>query len=642
MTDAQAILKKYWGYEAFRPLQESIIDSVLAKKDTLALLPTGAGKSVCFQVPGLLLEGICIVVSPLIALMKDQVETLNNKGIASLAVYSGMHYSAVKTALQNAAFGNYKFLYVSPERLETQLFLEFLPAIKPSLIVVDEAHCVSQWGYDFRPSYLRIATLREQLPGIPIIAVTASATDEVATDICDKLLFQPGHAVFKQSMERPNLSYSVFCPVSRQTKLLEVLTNVKGSAIVYCKSRRQTQQIAELLNMHQVSADYYHAGLSNEERTLKQENWIRNQTRVIVSTNAFGMGIDKPDVRAVVHFAIPDCIENYYQEAGRAGRDGKRAYAVLLYEKKDPDDLVNKIALRYPSPRFIKQVYTALMNHLQVAAGGGEDMVYDLDLSTFTKNFKLNILEVTYAIQALAQEGLLSFNETVFTPSTLVFNSSKDDLNDFIVQHPDLDEVIKGLLRTYEGIYDYPCNIFESILASFLKIPPSKLFEDLAQLNRYGIVKYQRPSGKPQIVLTRNRMYSDDFKFDQTSVTTRKEHFAARIKAMINYVTELKKCRSTTIANYFGDHKAKECGICDNCINNRATTDSTEDFSMLTNKIETIIRQRMVTVKELNELLVNENPEMIATILDFMIGERLLELTGANELRSLSKPGRKI
>ncbi|MEP6712181.1 MAG: RecQ family ATP-dependent DNA helicase, partial [Ferruginibacter sp.] len=585
LSDSNFILKKYWGYSSFRPLQEEIIEAVLSKKDVLALLPTGGGKSICFQVPAMMMEGICLVVSPLIALMKDQVENLKIKGIPALAVYSGMHFMEVKNTLQNAAFGSYKFLYVSPERLETKLFLEYLPAIKPNLIVVDEAHCISQWGYDFRPPYLRIANLREQLPDTPVIALTASATVPVQNDICDKLLFNKTQVRFHQSFERANLSYSVFQPAAKQTKLVEILKNVPGTAIVYCKSRKHAQQIAALLTLHHISADFYHAGLSNDQRNAKQESWIKNNTRVIVCTNAFGMGIDKPDVRVVVHFDIPDCIENYYQEAGRAGRDVKRAYAVLLYEEKELDDLLVKIILRYPSAEEIKKTYTALMNYLQVAAGSGEGISFDFDIATFATNFKLNILQATYCIQAMAQEELLSYNEIFFKPSIVEFAVSKNDLAEFEQQHPEMEDMIKGLLRTYEGIFDYPCTIYESLLAKFLKLSISQIIANLKKLHQYHIIKYEPVSEQPQVFLLKNRMYADDFKMDTKKIEQRKEHFKERVQAIIAFVNNKNICRSKIIAGYFGDTNIADCKICDNCINNKETKLSAEMFQQLSHKI---------------------------------------------------------
>ena len=414
MEDIHQILKQYWGYDSFRPLQEDIVRGVLEGKDVLALLPTGGGKSICFQVPAIAKDGLCLVISPLIALMKDQVENLKAKGILALSIYSGMSFLEVKKTLQNAAYGNYKFLYVSPERLETNLFLEYLPVMNINLIAVDEAHCISQWGYDFRPPYLRVAGIREHLHNVPVLALTASATLKVQDDICEKLFFGKGQQRFQQSFERPNLSYSVFNIASKQNKLLEILQNVKGSAIVYCKSRKHTKDIADLLTLHHINASYYHAGLSNDERNKRQESWINNTCRVMACTNAFGMGIDKPDVRVVVHYGVPDCLENYYQEAGRAGRDSKKAYAVLLYNNKELEDLRAQADIRYPDKETIKKVYTDIMNYLQIAAGSGEGMSFDFDIAAFTSNFKVDMLMALYAIKALEQEEIISFNEIFF------------------------------------------------------------------------------------------------------------------------------------------------------------------------------------------------------------------------------------
>jgi ATP-dependent DNA helicase RecQ len=599
LHDIHAILKKYWGFNAFRPMQEDIIRAVLDKKDTLALLPTGGGKSICFQVPVMAMEGICIVISPLIALIKDQVEQLKKRGIPVLAVYSGMHYLEVKKVLQNAAFGNYKFLYLSAERLETELFLEYLPAIKPCLIAVDEAHCISQWGYDFRPPYLRINNLRAELPGVPVIALTASATRPVQDDICEKLNFTKDAQRFQQSFTRANLSYSIFSPPAKETKLLEVLSNVKGTAIVYCKSRKHTQQVAALLILKGFSADYYHAGLSAEDRTAKQLSWINNQTRVMVCTNAFGMGIDKPDVRVVVHYDVPDCLENYYQEAGRAGRDGKRAYAVLFFQPGELSDMVKLMDIRYPSPAQIKKIYTAVMNHLQIAAGGGEGNSYDFDMAVFAQHFKLNILEATYGIHALAQQEILSFNEIFFRPSVVIFTASKTDLVEFEKLHPKLEPVIKALLRSYEGIFDFATTIYESLLARFLKTTKEVVVVALNRLHQYGIIQYTPPTDKPQLYLIKSRMYSDDFKIDANDISLRKAQHEKRLAAISTYIKDLQSCRSNFLADYFSAPHGSNCTICDNCINQPKKELSPIEFEEIYSKILAHTKDAAVEVKEL-------------------------------------------
>ena len=626
---SQEILKEYWGYDAFRPLQEDIINAVLDGKDVLALLPTGGGKSICFQVPALAKEGICLVVSPLIALMKDQVENLKRKGINALAVYSGMSFVEVKKTLQNAAYGNYKFLYVSPERLETNLFLEYLPAMNISLLAVDEAHCVSQWGYDFRPPYLRIANLRELLPKVPVLALTASATKVVQDDICEKLTplapvgraLHPSWIKFQQSFERPNLSYSVFNVPSKQNKLLEILKNVPGTAIVYCKSRKHTKEIADLLRMNSINADFYHAGLINEERNKKQENWIQNKTRVIACTNAFGMGIDKPDVRAVVHYDVPDCLENYYQEAGRAGRDGKRAYAVLLYSNKELENLQQQSDIRFPVADEIKKTYTALMNHLQIAAGSGEGMNYDLDMGIFTTAFKLNMLTTTYAIKALEQDDIISFNEIIFKPSTVLVIANRDDLIEFEKMHPLLEPMIKGLLRSYEGIFDFPAIIYELQLAKFLKKDTDVVKKELRQLNDYGIIIYSPQNEKPQVTLLKNRMYADSYSVNTTAHLQRKKNFEQRVDAILSYVKNTTSCRSKLIATYFNAATIKACGVCDNCINEKALSISKEEFELISSAVLQLVKDAPVPVKDIQQQLKNVKKEKLWKVINYLLAE---------------------
>jgi ATP-dependent DNA helicase RecQ len=632
LTNIHQILKQYWGHESFRPLQEEIILSVMEKKDTLALLPTGGGKSICFQVPALAQDGICLVISPLIALMKDQVENLKKKGIGALQIYSGMSFIEVKKTLQSAAFGNYKFLYVSPERLETNLFLEFLPSMKINLIAVDEAHCISQWGYDFRPSYSRISTLREQLPEIPILALTASATKEVQDDICLQLGFKKDHRCFQPSFERPELSYSVFNVSSKQNKLIEILKNVAGQGIVYCKSRKQTKEIAEWLTLNGIEADHYHAGLNNEERNKKQEAWINNKTRVIVSTNAFGMGIDKADVRTVVHHSIPDCLENYYQEAGRAGRDGKRAYAVLLYNNKELDELQSQTDLRYPSAEEIKKVYSAVMNFLQIAAGSGEGTSYDFDMATFSEAFKINILTANYILKTLEQESILRYNDAFFKPSTIVFTTTRNELEEFEKLHPKSEPVIKGLLRSYEGIFDFPTIILETQLSKFIKKEVESVKQELLQLRQAGIIDYTPQKEKPQLTLLQNRMYTDSFKIDLNNYHKRKANFERRVKAITNYINGNSICRSQFIAKYFNDVDAQKCGICDNCLNEKNTTLTTKELETIIEHIFQLIKTTPQPVEKLFKQSPGIKKEKLWKVINYLQGEKKLTTNGNGDI----------
>ncbi|MFN8252226.1 MAG: ATP-dependent DNA helicase RecQ [Ferruginibacter sp.] len=617
----QQVLKEYWGYDDFRPLQEDIIRAVLDGKDTLALLPTGGGKSICFQVPAMAKEGICLVVSPLIALIKDQVEQLRRRNIPALAIYSGMSFQEVKKTMQNAVHGNFKFLYVSPERLETRLFLDYLPSLNISLIAVDEAHCISQWGYDFRPPYLRIAVLREQLHNIPVLALTASATKKVQDDICEKLQFGKTQQRFRQSFQRPELSYSVFNAPSKQNKLLEILRNVPGTAIVYCKSRKHTKDIAELLRTNHINADHYHAGLNNAERSSKQEDWISNKTRVIVCTNAFGMGIDKPDVRVVVHYDVPDCLENYYQEAGRAGRDGKRSYAVLLYSNKELEDLQQQAGIRFPDEASIKTVYTALMNNLQVAAGSGDGSCYDFDIGSFSKNFKLSILTATYAIKALEQEDILSFSDAVFKPSTCFINVNRNDLADFETMHPEMEDLIKGLLRSYGGIFDYPVIVNEMQLAKFIRKDIGAVNDALKRLNEYGIITYTPQKDKPQVTLLQNRMYNDSYRIDMTGYKLRKKNFEERVAGMVSYIKETKPCRSKVIAAYFDAPIDNNCGICDNCISQKNQEISAKEFDHISGSIIAAVKARPMPLKDIYVLLKDIKKEKTMKVIQFLQSE---------------------
>jgi len=631
MQNIHSILKQYWGYSSFRPFQEDIIQSVLQGKDTLALMPTGGGKSLCYQVPAMAMEGLCLVISPLIALMKDQVENLVRKGITAYAIYSGMSRKEVINTLQIASDSNCKFLYVSPERLETPLFLEYITGFSACLIAVDEAHCISQWGYDFRPSYLKIAALREELPGVPIIALTASATIDVQADICEKLLFQKQN-IFRQSFERINLSYSVFKVESRINKLLEILNNVTGCAIVYCKSRKRTREVSDLLKLHNISADFYHAGLKQQERNLKQEEWISNKNRVIVSTSAFGMGIDKPDVRLVIHIDSPDCLENYYQEAGRAGRDGKKAYAVLLYDEKDLKEIEKSSVIRYPSLENIRKIYQAVSNYLQVPSNSSEGIYYDFDLNDFIKKFKLNSQTVNYSLKALEQEGWLSFTEPVFLSSRVQFITNKDFIYEFEKNNRALEPLIKAMLRAYEGIIDFPSIISELFLAGILKKNLIDTKEELLQLHRFGIINYGPQKEEPQILFLRNRIRAEDLYIDMVAYNKRKEKSILRSGAMISYIKETAACRSKIIGAYFGDAKMNNCGICDICLSQKKVNISKEEFEKINDRIISAVQQPILA-KDLLQKLNGIKKEKAWKVLDHLQAENKIKLDDAGFIK---------
>ena len=620
MADTLSILNKYWGFSQFRPLQQEIINAVLAGQDALALLPTGGGKSICFQVPAMATDGICIVISPLIALMKDQVENLKKKGILAAAVYSGMSRRQIVQTLKNLAYGPYKFLYVSPERLETALFLEYLPALQVNLIAVDEAHCISQWGYDFRPSYLRIAALREHLPNVPVLALTASATTEVQKDICQKLGFKK-ELIFRQSFERKNLSYSAFAVDAVQTKLVSILTKVEGTGIVYCKSRKRTVDIANLLQMHGISAQAYHAGLSSEERSARQQSWIDNKTSVMVCTNAFGMGIDKPDVRVVVHADAPDCLENYYQEAGRAGRDGQKAYAVLLYNDKSITDLQELHHTRFPTFDTIKKVYDALVNHLQIPVHTGQDVAYTFKFETFIKNFLLDGQEALYALKALESDGWLDVADKSFTPSAVGFTTSKQFLYEFQAANPLYDNLTTTLLRTYEGIFDYPVFISELFLAKLLRKSEESIKGELAQIARFGIIQYAPQNDAPRIIFRKNRVAAKDLIFNHTLYNKRKETFVKRTEKMVSYI-KTNDCRSHFVNVYFGDEAASRCGICDNCLRTKATSLSAKEFDEMANAIKNHLSAAPLAAAALLEKFNSGKKDKVKKVIHFLQAEQ--------------------
>lgn len=752
-------------------------------------MPTGGGKSVCYQVPALAKEGLCLVISPLIALMKDQVENLRKKNITAYAIYSGMSRAEVINTLKVATDSNCKFLYVSPERLETALFKEYLPGMHVNLIAVDEAHCISQWGYDFRPSYLRIAALREELPGVPVLALTASATREVQDDICDKLTsplaplrqgrrgesladrypkykvqqiiqyenarinraksteaeaalwkvlrnsktgckFRRQHpiegfivdfvclekgliievdggyheneeqkifdeyrtsalkqkkfallrftnedvlfnlntvqkeiiefievldknragaaspfsisdgeglgmrwSIVRQSFERENLSYSVFKIDSKINKIIEILNKVTGSSIVYCKSRKRTKEIADLLQLQNISSDFYHAGLPQEIRSKRQEDWIKNKTRVIVCTNAFGMGIDKPDVRSVIHADIPDCLENYYQEAGRGGRDGEKSYGVLLYDEHDIAELQGLANLRYPSLEDIKIVYQAISNYLQIPAGGGQGNSFDFDMTDFVKKFKLNSYTTVYALKALEQDNWLMLNDQVFIPSKVKFTTTKEQLYEFERTQPGLEPVIKALLRGYEGIFDFPTSISEAVLVGLLKKDIELVKKDLYRLHHHSIIHYEPQKDTPQVFFPANRVKVEDLSINPELYNKRKEKFSARVKHIIQYVQELVTCRSKMIGSYFGDTKLHNCNVCDNCLRQKKVHIDEKEFEKISERIQSVLAPQPLPSKELLDRLGSFKKEKAWKVIEFLQAEDKLEVDKAGWVR---------
>ncbi|MBS4042744.1 MAG: RecQ family ATP-dependent DNA helicase [Chitinophagaceae bacterium] len=636
MLSINEIINKYWGYESFKGLQEPIINAVLEQQDVLALLPTGSGKSLCFQVPTMAFEGMCIVVSPLIALMKDQVSNLQKRGINAIALNSSLSQKNVIQVLDNAILGHYKFLYVSPERLENSLFKNYIADCKVDLIAVDEAHCISQWGYDFRPPYSKIAQLRALFPATPIIALTASATKLVQDDIVKNLQLK-SPKIFQQSFERPQLSYSVFKVESKINKLIEIFNNVKGSGIVYCKNRKQTSYVAELLNLQNIVADYYHAGLSQDLRNQKQESWIKNEIRVLVCTNAFGMGIDKPDVRVVVHYDAPDCLENYYQEAGRAGRDDKKAYAVLLHDNIDMKVFEELSEIRYPSIAEIRKVYQALANYLQLPIGIGEGSYYDFDLIDFVKKFKLDSQLVLHVLKTLEQEEHISFNEQIFVPAKVEVLVDKNILQHIETTHPTVEKTLKTLLRSYAGILNNEIAVSEKQLAKVSHQSLEKINDDLKQLKQLGIIQYHAKKETPQIYFINNRADVNSLHINHESYFKRKKAFEKRLSQFLKYIGEQHQCRAKMIADYFNAPTNKDCGICDNCLSKKKTSISKKELEFITEAIKNSLSEKpkLITtvVKELKQI----NKVKLLEVVSFLQDQNIIQVNPEHKLLLSSK-----
>lgn len=616
--DIHQILLKHWGFNSFRPLQEDIINSVLEGNDTLALLPTGGGKSICFQVPALAKEGICIVVSPLIALMKDQVENLKKRGIKAEAVFSGMTKREIDIILDNCVYGNIKFLYVSPERIETELFKARYEKMNVNLIAIDESHCISQWGYDFRPSYLNIAHLRENKPNIPVLALTATATPEVVVDIQKQLQFKKEN-VLQKSFERKNLAYAVLEEENKNARLLKILKNVPGTSVVYVRSRKHTKDIASFLLKNGISADFYHAGLSNEERNLKQNNWINDKTRVIVSTNAFGMGIDKPNVRSVVHIDLPDSLEAYFQEAGRAGRDEKKAYAVLLVEEADRLDLTQRIINSFPEIETIKKVYQALANYYQLPIGSGFNESYDFNIVEFSNQYNFKVFTVFNCLKFLEKEGYIYLSEATFNPSRVKFELNKSELYEFQVKHPHHDLLIKTILRSYGGIFENYIKIDETELAQRLKTSKPKIEEGLHYLNSLDVISYLPQTTQPQLTYLTERLEDKNVVISAQHYHDRKEIAVKKMESVIYYATSKHKCRSEILLNYFGEKDTYRCGVCDVCLERNKLELSDVEFSSVSDQIKKVLKESPLPMTELVNHVKDVRDDKIIKVIQWLM-----------------------
>ncbi len=580
-------------------MQEEIINSILSGKDTLALLPTGGGKSICFQVPALAMEGICIVISPLIALMKDQVENLNKRGIKAIAVYSGLKKSEMDIALDNCVYGKIKFLYVSPERLGTEILRVRLQKMKICFLAIDEAHCISQWGYDFRPAYLRIAELRELLPNLNVLALTATATPEVVIDIQNQLRFQKEN-VFQVSFERSNLSYVVLTEEDKWNRLLKIANNIKGTGIVYARNRRKTQEIAEFFNRNNISADFYHAGLEPKLRDEKQSAWMKNQCRIIVCTNAFGMGIDKPEVRFVVHLEMPDSLEAYFQEAGRAGRDGKKAYAVLLFHQADTAECLHRLEQSFPDLAEIKSVYQALANYFQLAIGSGMDAAFDYDSTNFCTNFNFKPITVFNCLKFLEKQEYISLSENANNLSKIKLLLNKQDLYNFQIANKKFDNLLKTILRSYSGAFDDFIHIHESELAKRCEMKKEEVIKNLVYLTQLKVVNYLPQTFLPQLTFTRERVDVKHLSISPEILKTRLELARKKLDAVIHYAQSTQLCRSQILLKYFGESNSKSCGVCDVCLaKNKSLEIGPELFERLTQAIQTELTQSKCTLSEL-------------------------------------------
>ena len=634
-----AILKQHWGYDTFRPLQEDIILSVLEGRDTLALLPTGGGKSICFQVPGLALQGLCLVISPLIALMKDQVENLKRRHVKAAAIYSGMSYHDIELTINNCVNANdIRFLYVSPERLKTEMFRVNLPHMNVKMIAVDEAHCISQWGYDFRPPYLEIAEIRKQLPGVPVLALTATATPEVVTDIQQRLAF-PKLNVFQKSFKRDNLTYYVVKEEDKHNRMLRIMHKYPGTGIVYVRNRRKTREIAEFLQKNGIAADYYHAGLDAETRDRKQNEWMNGTVRVIVSTNAFGMGIDKPDVRFVIHTDIPDTLEAYFQEAGRGGRDEKPSIAVLLYNDADLKELQRNFEASFPTIETIKKIYECLCNEFRIGVNEGKDTSYFFDIDHFLKKYGLKVMEFASAVQFLEKGGYLLLSEELNKVSTLQIACGQTELEHFQQKHPEWAEFTRLMLRSYGGLFTNYVKISENEIARRANSTPERIEIALKKLNGMGLVHYNQGTTKPKLLFLENRVESRYLFFDPAVYSQRKVVAQKRLDAVMQYVTNNQVCRSQQLLAYFGETTSAPCGQCDVCWHAQRQRLLQAEFDNIRQRIEAHLSSGPMDLKALmNEAGREFKEERITEVLRWLTDQGFVELKSGQV--TLSRAGR--